>query len=197
MQGWQQQPQQQHQAALHYCSKPLRVCVLQQLKQLHAPHLPFMRYTCQVPCKALSCTTPTTRHCPAAPTVYPCRLQDKSGGKVPLVNDGDFWLADSDKIVEWLEQQHPQPSMASSVPVDVTGSFFGAFRCVQLAVGVGLDQLPDHSHPTLHHDYRLTQPLGHSVFLACCCCSAAAALLLLLLLLLCCAPPALHSGVQS
>jgi glutathione S-transferase len=47
---------------------------------------------------------------------------------VPLVNDGDFWLPDSDKIVEWLEQQHPQPSMASSVPADVTAGFFGAFR---------------------------------------------------------------------
>jgi glutathione S-transferase len=58
------------------------------------------------------------------------RLQEKSGGKVPVVNDGDFWLADSDKIVEWLEAQHPQPSMVSSVPADVTGSFFGAFRCV-------------------------------------------------------------------
>ena len=66
---------------------------------------------------------------PHTPTLcHACRLQEKSGGKVPVINDGDFWLPDSDKIVEWLEQQHPQPSMASSVPADVTGGFFGAFK---------------------------------------------------------------------
>jgi hypothetical protein len=66
--------------------------------------------------------------CPRCCCHHLHRLQEKSGGKVPLVNDGDFWLPDSDKIVEWLEQQHPQPSMASSVPADVTAGFFGAFR---------------------------------------------------------------------
>ncbi|KAF6255694.1 dehydroascorbate reductase [Scenedesmus sp. NREL 46B-D3] len=63
----------------------------------------------------------------------PSWLQERSGGKVPVINDGDFWLPDSDKIVEWLEQQHPNPSMASSVPADVTGSFFGAFRGLLMA----------------------------------------------------------------
>ncbi|WIA11217.1 hypothetical protein OEZ85_011344 [Tetradesmus obliquus] len=63
----------------------------------------------------------------------PAWLQEKSGGKVPVINDGDFWLPDSDKIVEWLEQQHPQPSMASSVPADVTGGFFGAFKGLLMA----------------------------------------------------------------
>jgi glutathione S-transferase len=47
---------------------------------------------------------------------------------VPLVNDGDFWLADSDEIVKWLETTHPTPSMVSTVPADVVGGVFGAFR---------------------------------------------------------------------
>eukprot|EP00879_Flechtneria_rotunda_P008029 GHRR01008411.1.p1 GENE.GHRR01008411.1~~GHRR01008411.1.p1 ORF type:complete len:265 (+),score=43.37 GHRR01008411.1:231-1025(+) len=59
-------------------------------------------------------------------------LQEKSGGKVPLIHNSelknDFWLADSDEIVKFLEQQHPQPSMVSNVPADVVGGFFGAFR---------------------------------------------------------------------
>jgi len=55
-------------------------------------------------------------------------LQEKSGGKVPVINKDDFWLADSDEIVKYLEQQVPQPSMVSSVPADVTSSIFGAFR---------------------------------------------------------------------
>lgn len=47
---------------------------------------------------------------------------------MPVINREDFWLADSDEIVKYLEQQVPEPSMASSVPADVTGSIFGAFR---------------------------------------------------------------------
>lgn len=72
--------------------------------------------------------TPTPCHNHTLHTLSHGRLQEKSGGKVPVINDGDFWLPDSDKIVEWLEQQHPQPSMASSVPADVTGGFFSAFK---------------------------------------------------------------------
>lgn len=56
------------------------------------------------------------------------RLQEKSGGKVPVINQQDFWLADSDEIVKYLEQQVPEPSMVSDVPPDVTSSIFGAFR---------------------------------------------------------------------
>lgn len=47
---------------------------------------------------------------------------------MPVINLDDFWLADSDEIVKYLEQQVPEPSMASSVPADVTGSLFGGFR---------------------------------------------------------------------
>jgi glutathione S-transferase len=68
-----------------------------------------------------------------------CRLQERSGGKVPVINRDDFWLADSDEIVKYLEQQVPEPSMASSVPADVTSSIFGAFRGFLMAkVGVGV-----------------------------------------------------------
>lgn len=56
------------------------------------------------------------------------RLQEKSGGKVPVINRDDFWLPDSDEIVKYLEKQVPEPSMASSVPAEVTSSIFGAFR---------------------------------------------------------------------
>eukprot|EP00878_Enallax_costatus_P001565 GHUV01001716.1.p1 GENE.GHUV01001716.1~~GHUV01001716.1.p1 ORF type:complete len:246 (+),score=69.50 GHUV01001716.1:81-818(+) len=55
-------------------------------------------------------------------------LQERSGGKVPLINDGDFWLADSDEIVKYFEQKYPEPSMASHISADVTSGFFGAFR---------------------------------------------------------------------
>lgn len=60
--------------------------------------------------------------------VLPCRLQEKADGKVPVINDGDFWLADSDEIVKYFEQKYPEPSMDSKVPSDVTGGFFGGFR---------------------------------------------------------------------
>lgn len=64
------------------------------------------------------------------PDLFACtrRLQERSGGKVPVINDGDFWLADSDQIVNFFEEKYPQPSMASKVSADVTGGFFGAFR---------------------------------------------------------------------
>ena len=61
------------------------------------------------------------------------RLQEKSGGKVPVINDGDFWLPDSDEIVKYLDEKHPESSMASDVPADVTAGFFGAFRNLLLA----------------------------------------------------------------
>ncbi|KAF8057748.1 DHAR1 [Scenedesmus sp. PABB004] len=61
-------------------------------------------------------------------------LVEKSGGKVPVISaGGDDWLPDSDAIVAMLEQQHPEPSMATSVPADVTGGFFGAFRGLLMA----------------------------------------------------------------
>lgn len=55
-------------------------------------------------------------------------LQERSGGKVPIVNDGDFWLPDSDKIVVWLEETYPEPSMVSAVPSEVGAKLFPAFR---------------------------------------------------------------------
>lgn len=58
----------------------------------------------------------------------PSWLQEKSGGKVPVMNRGDFWLPDSDAIVVWLEEQFPEPSMVSSVPPEVGQKLFGAFR---------------------------------------------------------------------
>lgn len=60
---------------------------------------------------------------------------------MPVINKGDFWLPDSDEIVKYLEKEVPSPSMASSVPADVTGSLFGAFRGFLMAK-VG----PDGSH---------------------------------------------------
>jgi hypothetical protein len=47
------------------------------------------------------------------------RLLERSGGKVPIINDGDLWLPDSDRIVVWLEEKYPQPSMQSSVPPEM------------------------------------------------------------------------------
>jgi hypothetical protein len=41
---------------------------------------------------------------------------------------GDFVLPDSDEIVKYLEKEHPEHSMDSSVPGDVTAGFFPAFR---------------------------------------------------------------------
>jgi glutathione S-transferase len=43
-------------------------------------------------------------------------LVDKWEGKVPVIRAGDVEMADSDKIVEWLEQQYPAPKMAGDVP---------------------------------------------------------------------------------
>lgn len=56
------------------------------------------------------------------------RLLEKADGKVPVINEADMWLPDSDEIVKFLEDKVPQPSMKSDVPADVTGSVFGAFR---------------------------------------------------------------------
>lgn len=67
------------------------------------------------------------------PLRAPARLLERSGGKVPLLHRGDFWLPDSDAIVAWLEAHYPSPSMASAVPADVTGGFFGAFRALLMA----------------------------------------------------------------
>lgn len=58
----------------------------------------------------------------------PSWLQEKSGGKVPVVNEADFWLPDSDKIVVWLEQRWPEPSMKSTVPPEIGAKLFPAFR---------------------------------------------------------------------
>lgn len=35
------------------------------------------------------------------------RLLDVSGGKVPVIKDGDMVMPDSDKIVVYLEDKHP------------------------------------------------------------------------------------------
>lgn len=49
-------------------------------------------------------------------------LVDRFEGKVPVVNkggfegEGAFWMNDSDKIVEWLEVNYPEVSMASTPP---------------------------------------------------------------------------------
>jgi hypothetical protein len=48
-----------------------------------------------------------------------CRLLEKSGGKVPVLNEGDWWLPDSDAIAEWAEEKHPEPSLKSNVPAEV------------------------------------------------------------------------------
>lgn len=58
----------------------------------------------------------------------PSWLQEKSGGKVPVVQLGEDgeWVADSDVIVKRLEKLQPQPSMASAVPPQVSSSHFTA-----------------------------------------------------------------------
>ena len=49
-----------------------------------------------------------------------CRLIEASGGKVPVIKGDDgVLLPDSDKIVVMLEEEVPQPSMASSVPPEM------------------------------------------------------------------------------
>lgn len=54
-------------------------------------------------------------------------LVDKFEGKVPVIQEGDFQMNDSDKIVEWLEEKYPTPSMKSTPP-EAAVKFFGAFR---------------------------------------------------------------------
>lgn len=59
-------------------------------------------------------------------------LAEKSGGKVPVINQGDdFWMPDSDAIVEWLEAKFPAPSMKSSAPPElcVLWFWFPVWRC--------------------------------------------------------------------
>lgn len=55
-------------------------------------------------------------------------LLEKSGGKVPIIQEVDFWLPDSDKIVTYLEEKYPNPSMVTKVPPEVGAGFFPAFR---------------------------------------------------------------------
>lgn len=44
-------------------------------------------------------------------------LVEKFEGKVPVISRGDdVMMADSDKIVVWLEEQYPEPEMASTPP---------------------------------------------------------------------------------
>ncbi|GAX76270.1 hypothetical protein CEUSTIGMA_g3714.t1 [Chlamydomonas eustigma] len=61
-------------------------------------------------------------------------LLDISGGKVPVLKIGTsdvgehFLLPDSDKIVVYLEEKFPEPSMLSSAPQGMTSKIFPAFR---------------------------------------------------------------------
>ncbi|KIZ06990.1 Glutathione S-transferase DHAR1 [Monoraphidium neglectum] len=54
-------------------------------------------------------------------------IVDNFGGKVPIIQEGDFKLVDSDKIVEWLEEKIPSPPMKADSP-DAAGKLFPAFR---------------------------------------------------------------------
>ena len=50
----------------------------------------------------------------------PAWLAERSGGKVPVINVGeDFWLPDSDAIVEWLEATYPAPCMTPTAPPEL------------------------------------------------------------------------------
>lgn len=61
-------------------------------------------------------------------------LMDKAGGKVPLLERGGFWLADSDEIVKFLEREFPAPSMAPYNDHGGAGAkLFPAFRGAILA----------------------------------------------------------------
>jgi len=61
-------------------------------------------------------------------------LLDISGGKVPVLKVAssgageNFLMPDSDKIVEYLEEKFPEPSMVSSAPQGITSKIFPAFR---------------------------------------------------------------------
>lgn len=69
-----------------------------------------------------------SRSLTAAGPPLSCRLQQRSGGKVPVINKGDFWMPDSDEIVKLLEAEYPEPSMISSVPAEVSANFFPLFK---------------------------------------------------------------------
>lgn len=57
-------------------------------------------------------------------------LQEKSGGKVPVIDDDGHWVPDSDVIAKYLEEKVPEPSLASDVPPEVGAKLFPAFRGV-------------------------------------------------------------------
>ncbi|KAF5827157.1 dehydroascorbate reductase [Dunaliella salina] len=56
-------------------------------------------------------------------------LMQVSGGKVPVIRQSEKGLnmPDSDVIVEYLEKEHPNPSMKSSAPAELGGSLFPNF----------------------------------------------------------------------
>lgn len=56
-------------------------------------------------------------------------LIQTSGGKVPVIKEeGKDYMPDSDIITAHVEKEHPQPSLASSVPPEIGAKLFPAFR---------------------------------------------------------------------
>lgn len=63
-------------------------------------------------------------------------LQDNPKGSVPVLENGDTWIPDSGRIVEYLNEAYPKPPM----PLDPEASelvspFFGAFKALRNNVG--------------------------------------------------------------
>ncbi|KAI8466233.1 MAG: dehydroascorbate reductase [Monoraphidium minutum] len=54
-------------------------------------------------------------------------LVEKFDGKVPVLEEGDMQMNDSDKIVEWLEEKMPTPAMKAETP-EAAAKFLPAFR---------------------------------------------------------------------
>lgn len=58
-------------------------------------------------------------------------LLDVSGGKVPVMkipSEGNLVMPDSDKIVVYLEEKYPDPSMKTNAPEGTGSKLFPAFR---------------------------------------------------------------------
>jgi glutathione S-transferase len=55
-------------------------------------------------------------------------LMTASGGKVPVMREGETLMPDSDKIVVYLEEKFPSPSMKPTAPAELGSKLFPAFR---------------------------------------------------------------------
>jgi len=47
---------------------------------------------------------------------------------VPIIEVDGRWIPDSDAILAYLEETHPEPSLKSDVPPELGAALFGSFR---------------------------------------------------------------------